>query len=107
MSFFFFFFNTLVSCSPKLIFYLQRRFVLFFSLPGYNESHSKPALSSRSGGDRGTASHTWRTQNAVNRTKETSLKNTHTEHADFSNSQKHEYYMSSENIFTTIYKSLL
>lgn len=37
--------------------------VLFF-LPGYNEFHSTPTLSSRNVDDRGMASHTWRTQNA-------------------------------------------
>lgn len=39
---------------------------LLFS-PGYNESHSKPTPSSHNADDRGKASHTWHTQNAVNK----------------------------------------
>lgn len=35
--------------------------------PGYNESHSKPTPSSHNADDRGKASHTWHTQNAVNK----------------------------------------
>lgn len=38
-------------------------------LPGCNESHSKPTPSSHNADDRGKASHTWHTQNAVNKNK--------------------------------------
>lgn len=37
----------------------------FSFLPGYNESHSMPALFSHNGDDRGKAFHTWHTQNAA------------------------------------------
>lgn len=42
---------------------------LFFFLPGYNESHSTPTPSSHNADDQGKASHTWHTQNAVNKNK--------------------------------------
>lgn len=65
----YFFFYTLltlwcVSCWPKPSIYLA----LFF-LPGYNESRSTPTPSSHNADDRGKASHTWHTQNAVNKNK--------------------------------------